>query len=265
MRTLVAAVITTSWIGLGVSAAASAETLKVTTPPSQSIRVPLTITVSGVADGSHRLYAYAEEDRSSCASNPAEESQEGRRLVVLSEPEGDALPSGGFSETYTYSYPYQLPVFCAYLDDTPSDTPDAFATNADPVNEYLEHAGQVQPSESRTFTFPGAIEPAPVNLQLEREFRERMAREEVERAVRAREAQSKAQPQPVPCVVPSLKGRSLSAAKRSLRRAQCKLGKVTKPARATHGPLVVIRQGQPRGTKLPAGAPVAITLAARRR
>jgi hypothetical protein len=264
-RTLLAAAITTCWIALGVSSPALGESLKVTTPGSESIRQALTITVSGVADGAHSLYVYAEEDRSSCAPNPAEEYDEGRSLVVLSEPEGDPLPSGSFAKTYTHTYPHELPVFCAYLDDTPFDTPDVFATEADLVKEYGEHAEESQPTGSGTSTLPGAIEPAPVNLQLEKEFREHIASEEAERRVRAQEAQSKGQPQPAPCVVPSLRGRSLSAAKRSLRGAHCALGNVTMPARAKHRTLVVIRQGQPPGAKLPGGATVRITLAAPRR
>jgi len=264
-RALVAGAIATCWIGLGVSAPALGETLKVTTPYTEDIRRPLTITVSGAADGSDRLYVYAEEDRASCAPNPADENDEGRRLVVLSQPGGDPLQSGSFSEAFTYTYPYELPVFCAYLDDTLSGTPDAFATESDLVSEYGQHAEEAQPTGSGTSTLPGAIEPAPVNPQLVKEFWERFAREEAEREARAQEALSKGQPQPAPCVVPSLKGHSLGAAKKSLHRANCKLGRVTMPVRAAHGALVVIRQGQPRGTRLSGGAPVGVTLAVVRR
>jgi hypothetical protein len=250
-------------MGLAVAAPALGETLKVATPQQESIRLALTITVSGVADGSHSLYVYADEDRSSCAPNPSEEKAEGPRLVVLSKPEGDPLQSGSFSKSYTYTYPRELPVFCAYLDDAPSDTPDAMATEQE--MKYGENAEEAQPTGSGTFTIPGAIEAAPVNPQLQREFWERITREEVERTARAQEAQSKGQPQPAQCVAPLLKGRSLVSAKRSLHRAKCRLGKVTVPARARGGAFVVIRQGQPRGTQLPAGAAVGITLAARRR
>lgn len=265
-RALITAAVATSSIGLGVPAVASAETLKLTTPLSESIGEPLTITVSGVADGSHRLYVYADEERSGCAANPAEESHEAGRLVVLSEVDGELLPSGAFSRTYVHTYRYQLPVFCAYLDDTPSDTADAVATGPDPVREYLEHEEPAEPTGTRVGTLPGAIEPAPVNPQLEREFYERLTREQAER-IRAQEAKSQVQVQPPPaqCVVPSLRGSSLNAAKRVLRRAKCKLGRVSRPARAAHGALLVMRQSQPRGRKLPAGTPVAVTLAARRR
>lgn len=264
--TFIAAAAAACSIALGASPSASAETLKLTMPLSESTGQPLSITVSGVADGSHRLYVYAEEERSGCAPDPAGEVGQARRLVVLSEPGGEPLPSGAFSKTYVHTYPYELPVFCAYLDDTPSDPADASATglNSDPVSEYLEHEGPAQPTGTREGTLPGAIEPAPVNPQLEREFYERLTREQAERSAPAREANSRAQAQPVTCVVPSLRGRSLNAAKRALRRAECRLGRVRKPARAAHGPLIVIRQSQPRGRKLAAGAAVGVTLAARR-
>ncbi|MFI5004671.1 MAG: hypothetical protein ACHQE6_06625 [Solirubrobacterales bacterium] len=64
------------------------------------------------------------------------------------------------------------------------------------------------------------------------------------------------------CIVPSLKGDTLSAARHALAKAHCCLGKVSRPARH-HGALLVIRQTSPHGKKLPGGAPVAVTLAAR--
>lgn len=238
------------------------ETLKLTTPLSESTGEPLAVTVSGIADGSHRLYVYADEDRSGCAPNPAEEYAHGGRVVVLSELEGDALSSGSFSKTYTHSYTYQLPIFCGYLDETPFDAADVAATEADPVREYLENEQQTQPAGSSSATSPGAIEPAMGNPQLAAELLERLGHEEAERATHA---QHPGVPQPLRCSVPSLTGHSLNAAKKALHRAGCKLGRVRTAARATHGAHLVIRQSQPRGTKLPAGAAVGLTLSARRR
>ncbi len=63
----------------------------------------------------------------------------------------------------------------------------------------------------------------------------------------------------VQCVVPSLKGDSLRAAQIALRKAHCKLGKVSRP-RAHHGALIVVGQGAPSGKKLAGGAAVAVTL-----
>ena len=44
------------------------------------------------------------------------------------------------------------------------------AASQDPVNEYLANEGEAQPTATRTFTMPGAIEPLPVNTQVIEEF-----------------------------------------------------------------------------------------------
>lgn len=68
-------------------------------------------------------------------------------------------------------------------------------------------------------------------------------------------------PPPTPhCVVPRLRGRSLGAARRALRAADCRLGTVTRLAGATAKNGRVARQGAKRGTTLVAGAKVAVTL-----
>ncbi len=61
------------------------------------------------------------------------------------------------------------------------------------------------------------------------------------------------------CLVPSLKGDTLTQARRALGGAHCKLGHVTWPPRG-HGRHVVRRQGLRVGSKHPAGTAVAITL-----
>jgi hypothetical protein len=63
------------------------------------------------------------------------------------------------------------------------------------------------------------------------------------------------------CLVPKLKGSSLSGAKRKLAAAGCALGKVTR--RKTHKhrrPLVVVRQGTPAGSQRGSGTKVSVTL-----
>lgn len=74
------------------------------------------------------------------------------------------------------------------------------------------------------------------------------------------------QPATTQCVVPKLKGLSLSAARTKLTRAHCKLGKVKKPklrksAKKPH--LVVARQSPAAGAKLRGGSAVNVTLAAK--
>jgi FtsZ-interacting cell division protein ZipA len=66
------------------------------------------------------------------------------------------------------------------------------------------------------------------------------------------------------CVVPSLKGDSLGGALKAVRRADCRLGKVTRPHRA-HGRLVVTGQSVKSGSKRPAGTVIAVTLGAAKR
>jgi hypothetical protein len=62
------------------------------------------------------------------------------------------------------------------------------------------------------------------------------------------------------CVVPKLKGRSLKAAKKRLRKANCKVGKVTKRGDATAKTGAIVKQGKPSGKKLVPGTKVSITL-----
>jgi hypothetical protein len=66
-----------------------------------------------------------------------------------------------------------------------------------------------------------------------------------------------------PCVVPKLKGKSLSKAKNLLTKAHCALGKVTKPKKRKHhklGKLVVKSSSPKAGSSKPAGTKVNLTL-----
>jgi len=65
----------------------------------------------------------------------------------------------------------------------------------------------------------------------------------------------------VSCHVPKLKGKTLAAARRALKKAHCALGKVHKPHHA-HGRLVVRRQSPSAGKVRRAGTRVAVTLRA---
>jgi hypothetical protein len=70
-------------------------------------------------------------------------------------------------------------------------------------------------------------------------------------------------PLPVHCVVPLLRGDTLHAARRSLGRHHCRLGKVRRPRHYTVT-LHVTRQSPGRGERLASGAVVAVTLGAPR-
>ena len=67
----------------------------------------------------------------------------------------------------------------------------------------------------------------------------------------------------VVCRVPKLKGKTLAAAKRLLKRNHCRLGKVTRPKVGARVPLVVRSQKPRPGTRLRFGARVALRLARR--
>lgn len=66
------------------------------------------------------------------------------------------------------------------------------------------------------------------------------------------------------CLVPSLKGDTLRAARRALSKAHCKLGRITEP-RARRAKLIVTGQSRPVGARLTEKAPVAVRLGAARR
>jgi hypothetical protein len=71
-----------------------------------------------------------------------------------------------------------------------------------------------------------------------------------------------APPAPAPtCTVPSLRGFGLVAVKKLLRGADCAVGRVRLADGATKGKGKVVKQFEPAGTQLAAGAPVAVKLA----
>ncbi len=126
---------------------------------------------------------------------------------------------------------------------------------------------------------PEAIRPAPVNMQDEEEFeadppwqqtkereeREASEREATEAAAAEREAAQAAKEREAAlaaalrCVVPSLKGDTLTHARHTLRAAHCTLGKVAL-AHGHHTALLVKTQSPAAGKQLASEAPVKITL-----
>jgi hypothetical protein len=70
-------------------------------------------------------------------------------------------------------------------------------------------------------------------------------------------------PPPRKCVVPKLKGKTLAGARRALKRAHCRLGRVTRPKRRKHSKpvkLVVVRQSRTAGHKFSQGTKVNVRL-----
>lgn len=72
-------------------------------------------------------------------------------------------------------------------------------------------------------------------------------------------------PEPATCTVPGIKGRSLKAAKRRIRAADCAVGKATKKNGASARTGKIVKQVPPPGSTVPAGTPVKVTLAPRTR
>jgi hypothetical protein len=97
-----------------------------------------------------------------------------------------------------------------------------------------------------------------------REAGERAGREAAERAAReATERERAALARSIRCTVPRLKRDSLTAARKSLHKAHCALGRVDRPA-GHHGALVVIAQGIRADRKLPDGTAVDVRLGSAR-
>jgi len=69
-------------------------------------------------------------------------------------------------------------------------------------------------------------------------------------------------PEAKKCTVPALKGKKLKAAKKKIRAAGCKVGKVTKRKGATAANGKVVRQGPKAGKVVAGGTAVKVTLAA---
>ena len=92
-----------------------------------------------------------------------------------------------------------------------------------------------------------------------REAGERTGREAAEREAKQKEAEKAPTIPPLQCIVPSLKGDSLTAARTALAKAHCKLGNVSRP-RGHHKTLIVTRQSVTQGKTLAPGAPIALTL-----
>jgi hypothetical protein len=86
-----------------------------------------------------------------------------------------------------------------------------------------------------------------------REAGERAGREAAEHELLAKQASASV------CLVPSLKGDSLTAARKALDKAHCKLGKVSKP-HGHHKTLVVTGQGAKSGKALADGSAIAVKL-----
>jgi hypothetical protein len=159
---------------------------------------------------------------------------------------------------YAQCMPQVLTVLCVTLLFAAPSGASAY-TVGEPSKETIEgtkrqaeHAAQEQKEEN---------ERAAKSAEEKKAAEERQQHEAVEnQQQQAKEAaKKKAEEEALQCVVPSLKGDPLARATTALRRAHCKLGKVSAP-RGKKSALVVLSQKLKPGAKLASGTAVGVTL-----
>lgn len=152
-------------ITLAAPAFAQAESIELSTSVAPTEDVPMTITASGEADGSHRLFVYVGEAFfSRCAARPTE--AEGTALAGVN---GEALGVGDYTQHYSYTptpfliYTYRL---CGYLDTESTDVPDATAEDTFTVGlpsasvSFEVHPNPTIQNQSVSITASGTTEVA---------------------------------------------------------------------------------------------------------
>jgi hypothetical protein len=270
----------------GEAASGSTETLKVEAPNERLLDEPMTLTVEGTADGLHRLFVYGEADvQGGCRAWPyKEQAQSG--VVTLTGGEGEALNAGHFSNSFVVVPSSELYGVCAYLDTTASANPDVLEYGCFQMAAHLVHFPEVLNLSNcymsyETWWASATWEQQAAERQKEKEAQRGREDEELEGVERrqheeaaAREAAVEAERrraveegeleglgQPVAmkvCRVPALRLHTLAGARRLLRDANCRLGRVR--THHGHGKLVVESQSPKRGKALPYGSAVSIVL-----
>ena len=213
----------------------------------------------------------------SCTSTESHRVADGSINSGLEHEVNVPLTSLEWNTSYTFE------VIASNKDGTVSSYPQTFTTGSPPPAGCPDGcpSGEKYESKLEPWVNEGATREANEAPRLEEE-REAKAKEEAERpakeaAARAakerevREAGERAgreaaerellakQASTTMCVVPSLKGDSLTAARRALSKAHCKLGRVSK-SRGHHKALVVSSQSAKSGKTLAEGAAVAVKL-----
>jgi hypothetical protein len=150
--------------------------------------------------------------------------------------------------------PGACPDGCSENEENTAEVP-AWSTNlsnsesAQTLKEYEEKQAREQQEKKAQEAARHAAEEAELKQAEERDAQEAAARERTEH-----EEEEAEHP---PCRVPALKGQTLTAARRALAKAHCRLGAVHRPAHH-HGTMYVSAQGAPPGKRLAHGARVAL-------
>jgi hypothetical protein len=156
--------------------------------------------------------------------------------------------------------PGACPNGCSKNEQYGSEVPqwlinESNSESAETLKKYEEQQDREQQEKKAQEAARHAAEEAELKQAEERDAQEAAARERTERE--EEEAEHPA------CRVPALKGDTLTAARRALARAHCRLGDVHRPAHH-HGTLRVSAQGAPVGERLAHGARVALWCGATR-
>ena len=161
--------------------------------------------------------------------------------VAASAPE---MPDGSSSQTFSTSLPIRAGDTIGLNAAPGSVTGDAYAPGSE-FNVFVPELLPGGPAQKRT----GISTDAELGFNADVEY--------------ATPPVIGPPPPPPPvahCVVPSLSGKKLKAAKKKLKKADCKLGKVTKKDGATGKTGKVKKQSPKAGKSLTAGSKVAVTL-----
>jgi hypothetical protein len=266
----------------GETAPGSTETLTLKAPNEREVGKPMMITVEGTADGLHRLFVYGEAGgEQNCKTWPYEQQSQ-IATATLTSAEGEPLGPGHFVQSFVV-LPATASTYlvCAYLDTTPSSNPDVFeygcymipATATNNINCYRSYepwwvaasagkAGQEKAEEAERKRRE-AVEAEQTQLRTHVEAAARQAKEEEERRRAIEASERKAREASLRrCTVPQLRRHTLAGARRLLRGADCRLGRVTIHHNG-HGTLVVKSQTPRPGKTLPPRSAISIVLGLR--
>jgi hypothetical protein len=180
------------------------------------------------------------------ASNTAGEAF--RSSHILNIPE---VPPGACPDGCSNNEPYKAEISKASIEFAEHQAATLFAEAEAKRHQTKEQEEQKKAAEMAA---RDATEEAELKQAEEREAQEATARERTER--------EEAEAEHPACRVPALKGDTLTAASRALRRAHCRLGPVHRPAHY-RGTMYVSAQDAPAGKRLAHGARVALTLGAK--
>lgn len=245
-RVLAASTVTLAFLACAPTAQA-VNSVSLTTPATAKAGSVVPVKTTGNTDGSAFVYTYAEPNAMDCATTQAAQAARPNVVLVL-----ERLPDPGlwvYDATFVASKmgTYRI---CSYVylfaDDRAVMAPRASASqtisvtvtdsDGDGIFDHLDKcpsvtgvspdgcpppAAPVTPMVPVTPVVP--VVPTPVVVPAKK------------------------------CVVPSLKGKTLAAAKKALKKANCKLGKVTKPKKVKKGARLVVSKQSGKG-------PVNVTL-----